>query len=258
MRNIKLTIEYDGTDFFGFQRQPNGVPTIQLAIETALEKLFQRKVSIASASSRTDAGVHAECQIVHFRAVTELPLFRIVRALNHFLPESVSVMKAEEVSSDFHARFHAVGKVYEYRVWNDSSKSAIGRNFMHHEPVPLNLAAMKRAAKILVGKHDFRAFTSEERILKSRKVSRKKISFVRNLKAVSIAKKGRMVVFTFRADGFLYHMVRNLAGTLTAVGKGKLRVEDVRRILKSRDRKLAAETLPAKGLTLKKVVYPKL
>lgn len=257
IRNIKLTLEYDGTDFYGFQRQPNNVPTIQLALEIALQKLFQKKVPLASASSRTDAGVHAECQIVHFRTENTISLFRIVRALNHFLPESVSVIRAEEVSSDFHARFQATQKTYEYRIWNDAPRPALGRSFIHHEPLTLNLLAMKRAAKFFIGKHNFRAFTSEDRVVKGRKNQhkRKKISFVRQLKTLSIKKKGKIITFTFQADGFLYHMVRNLMGTLVAVGKGKLEPQEVKSILKSLDRRLAAETLPAKGLTLKKVSY---
>jgi len=242
VRNIKLTLEYDGADFFGFQRQPNH-PTVQQAIETALSSLFQTKIQISAASSRTDAGVHAEEQIVNFKTTSELTVHRI------------SVLKAEDVSADFHSRFHASSKIYEYRVWNYPLRPALSRNHAHHEPLKLNLAMMRSAAKSLIGKHDFRAFTSEEKIVKSSSVARKKISFVRTLQKLSVQKQDKMIVFTVQADGFLYHMVRNLVGTLVAVGKGKLKAEAVPKILKSRDRKLAAATMPAHGLCLKKVIY---
>ncbi len=255
VRNIKLTLEYDGTDFFGFQSQTSGVPTIQQAVEKALAELFQKKVPLVSASSRTDAGVHAEDQVVHFKTTTDLPPFRILRALNHFLPEAISVVQAQEVSPDFHARFQPVSKVYEYRIWNDSARPAIWRRLTHHEPLPLNLSTMKNAARCFLGKHDFRAFTSEDRIMKGRSVPIEKVSFVRNVKRLGIQKRGKMIVFTIEADGFLYHMVRNIIGTITAVGKGKLKSADVTAIIKSLDRKRASETLPAKGLTLKKVRY---
>ena len=258
IRNIKLTLEYDGTDFYGFQRQPNDVPTIQQTLELALEKLFQKKTPLISASSRTDAGVHAEDQVVHFKTSNPLPLFRMTRAINHFLPAAISVTKSEEVPENFHARFQPVSKIYEYRIWNHSSRPAISRNFVHHEPAPLKITAMKKAAKHFLGKHDFRAFTSVERAIKGRNVERNKISFVRTLMKCEIKRKGAMVVLRVQADGFLYHMVRNLAGTLVAVGKGKLAAEHVPCILKSGDRRLAAATLPACGLTLKKVIYPSL
>ena len=258
VRNIKLTLEYDGTDFFGFQRQPNGVPTIQQAIETALENLFQKKIPLASASSRTDAGVHAEDQVLHFKVTSDLSCHRIERGLNHFLPSTISVLKAEDVAASFHARFQPTSKIYEYLIWNGASRPALLRNRAYYVPSHLNLSLMRQASKYLIGKHDFSAFTSVERAIKGRHVERKKISFVRTLMKCEIKKKGAIVVLKVQADGFLYHMVRNIAGTLVAAGKGKLAVEEVPRILKSCDRKRAAATLPACGLTLKKVIYPRL
>ncbi len=253
-RNIKLIVEYDGTDFYGFQSQPVK-PTIQQALEKALHGLFQEKIKITAASGRTDAGVHAEAQVVNFKTTSELLLHRVERGLNHFLPDSISVLSAEEVSADFHARFHAISKTYEYRIWNLSARPAIWRNRAYHESAPLDLALMKKAAKYLIGKHDFRAFTSEEKIVKSRDVRRDQISFIRTVKKITLKKMGHMIVMSVEADGFLYHMVRNFAGTLVAVGKGKLRPQDIKTILKSHDRKKAAETLPAHGLCLKKVIY---
>ncbi len=255
LRNIKLTLEYDGTDFFGFQRQPNQ-PTIQQAIEEALQSLLQKKTKLASASSRTDAGVHAEEQIIHFKTSSSLPLSRIERGLNHFLPKSIAVIKSEEAASDFHARFHPVSKIYEYRVWNHFSHPALLRNRVCHVVGELDLPAMKLAAKYLTGKHDFRAFTSVDLMVRGRSGSGKKISFVRTINKLLIKKTGKMIVFTVEADGFLYHMVRNLTGTLIAVGKGKIKAEDIPKILKSQDRKLSGPTLPACGLTLKRVIYP--
>lgn len=256
VRNIKLTLEYDGTDFYGFQKQPQQ-PTIQQALEVALQKFFQEKIILTSASSRTDAGVHAEGQIVHFQTTSSLSVHRIERGLNHFLPETISILKAEDVPKDFHARFQPVSKIYEYYVWNHSSRPALLRGRAFHVPQILNLTAMKRAAKFFIGEHDFRAFTSEKEIAKKDGIPRRKISFIRTVQKCTIQKKDKIIVFTIQADGFLYHMVRNLVGTLVAVGKGKMDPQTVNKILKSRDRKLAAATLPACGLTLKRVIYPK-
>ena len=254
-RNIKLTIEYDGTDFYGFQKQPNQ-PTIQQALEIALQKLFQKKTPLTSASSRTDAGVHAEAQVAHFKTTSLLPVYRIERALNHFLPESIAIIKAEDVSESFHARFQPLSKIYEYWIWNDFARPVLLRNRAYHCPQSLNFAAIKKAAQFLIGKHDFRAFTSEKKIAKGRVAPDKKTSFIRTVKKCSIQKRDKVIIFTIQADGFLYHMVRNFIGTLVAVGKGKLKPADVKKILKSHDRKAAAATLPACGLTLKKVIYP--
>jgi len=257
LRNIKLTLEYEGTDFFGFQKQTSGVPTVQHAVEKALTELFRVATRLISASSRTDAGVHAEDQIAHFKTSSDLPCFRIARAINHFLPPSISVVTAEDAPDSFHARFQPISKVYEYRIWNDASRPAIWRNFAHHEPVPLHIEKMKKAARFFIGKHDFRSFTSEDRIMKGRpSVSIDQVSFVRNIKRLNLRRVGKMIVFTIEADGFLYHMVRNIIGTIAGVGKDKIKLEDVPRIIKARDRKKAAETLPAQGLTLKKVYYP--
>ena len=255
VRNIKLTLEYDGTDFYGFQRQPHQ-PTVQQAIEEALHQLFQKKIKLASASSRTDAGVHAEGQVIHFKTTSPLPLFRIERGLNHFLPKTISVVKSEDVPDSFHARFQPSSKVYEYRVWNHSSHPVLWRNRVCHEPMKLNLLDMKRAARYFIGKHDFSAMTSIEQIFKSRAIAKQKISFTRTIKKLVIRKSEKMLIFTVEADGFLYHMVRNLVGTLVAVGKGKMKAEDIPKVLTSRNRKLAGPTLPASGLTLKRVNYP--
>lgn len=255
VRNIKLTLEYDGTGFFGFQSQTSGVPTIQQALEKALADLFRKKIVLTSASSRTDAGVHAEDQVVHFKLQSEMPVYRIAKAINHFLPEAVTVLKAEEAPDSFHARFQPVSKVYEYLIWNHPSRPALWRDRAYHVPVPLNLKAMNRAAKAILGKHDFSAFTSVNQVGKDSGAPRRKVSFVRTIMKCAVKKRGPMVVFTIQADGFLYHMVRNIVGTLAAVGKGKLQAEDVPLILKSRDRKKAAATLPAQGLCLKRVNY---
>ncbi len=255
MRNIKLTIEYDGTDFYGFQKQPHQ-NTIQQELETALQKLFRKKIKLVSASSRTDAGVHAEAQVVHFKTSHAILPHRIVSGLNHFLPDAISILNAEEVPEDFHARFQPISKIYEYHVWNYPARPALLKNRVFHVPQVLNVSAMRKAARFLTGKHDFCAFTSEKKIAKGRVVLRKKISFIRTVKKFSIQRKDKLIIFYIQADGFLYHMVRNLVGTLVAVGKGKLKPTDVKEILKSRDRKLAAATLPAWGLTLKKVIYP--
>ncbi|OQA55789.1 MAG: tRNA pseudouridine synthase A [Candidatus Omnitrophica bacterium ADurb.Bin277] len=252
IRNIKLVLEYDGASFFGFQRQP-GKPTIQEALEKALSGFFDRKMKIASASGRTDTGVHAEGQVVHFKTDSGRSLYQIQKGLNAHLPPSIAVKSVEEVPEDFHARYSARSKIYEYRVWNHPCRSPLLAGRVHHIAYPLDSAAMRRAAKYLVGRHDFRSFTSESAVRKGRK--RKDVSFVRIIKKLRIDKKGDLLVFRFEADGFLYHMVRNMVGTLLEVGRGKREPSDMKAILDSRARRFSGVTAPPAGLTLHRVDY---
>lgn len=248
MRNIKLLLEYDGSTFYGFQRQPHH-PTIQEALEKALSTFFRHRMKIAAASGRTDAGVHAEGQVVNFRTDSDKALEQIQRGLNALLPQAIVVSEIEEVPDDFHARYSIRSKTYEYRIWNHPYRSPLIAGRAFHFPFHLQIAAMRRAAAYLRGKHDFRAFTSVTAVKKAG------TSFVRTIKRFQIKKQGYLILCHVEADGFLYHMIRNMVGTLLEIGRGKRRVEDMKKILEAKDRKLAGMTVPAAGLTLLKASY---
>ena len=247
MRNIKLVLEYNGSMFFGFQKQP-GQPTIQEVLEKALSGFFDRKMKIAAASGRTDTGVHAEGQVVNFRTSSAHGLKQIQKGLNALLPPPVVVKDIEEVGADFHARYSVRSKVYEYRIWNHPCRSPLVAGRVFHVPHPLNLAGMRRAAKSLTGQHDFRSFTSVSSMKKGS-------SCVRTIKRCQIKRQGHLILMPVEADGFLYHMIRNMAGTLLEVGRGKRKVEDITAILKAKDRRFAGMTAPSEGLTLIRVTY---
>ena len=245
LRNIKLTLEYDGSRFFGFQRQKDP-PTIQEALERSLTRLFGCPMKIAGAAGRTDAGVHAEAQVVNFKTDAALPLKKIQQALNAFLPKEIAVKKVEEVSPDFHARYDACWKTYRYRILNSDTRSPLlnGRVWLY--PHRLNLSRMRKAARVVVGRHDFKIFQAAGSNARSS---------VRQIRRLKIEKQGEQIHFAVEADGFLYHMVRSLVGTLLEVGRGRLSLEDFSKILKHRRRLLAGPTVPAHGLTLQSVTY---
>ncbi len=245
LRNIKLILEYDGAGFSGFQKQPHR-STVQAALEQALSKFFNRKMKISAASGRTDAGVHALHQVVNFKTNIVRPAEKIRRGLNAHLPPGVAVMLAEEVGPKFHARFDARSKTYEYLVWNHPARTPLlaGRTF--HVPEPLNLMRMRAAAKVLIGKHNFRSFCV---------TSSARENTVRTLKKFEIKKEGPLLRFCVEADGFLHHMVRNLVGTLLDAGRGKLSQKDLQAILSAKDRRKAGATVPAQGLILLNVTY---
>lgn len=248
MRNIKIILEYDGSVFYGFQKQPRH-PTIQEALETALSKLLNRKTKIAAASGRTDTGVHAVCQVVNFRCTSRLSLAQIQKGLNALLPKQIAVREASEAGSDFHARYQARFKRYQYRVYNHPVRSPLRSNRAFHVPEPLSLPQMRAAAKILTGRHDFRAFCA------SSGAGSQKKNTVRTVKSLEISKKGDEIIFEVSGDGFLYKMVRNLVGLLIEVGRKERSVRDVERILASTNRCLPGSTAPAHGLTLVDVRY---
>lgn len=244
MRNIKLTLEYDGTHFSGFQAQPRK-RTVQSELEKAFLKLFREKIKISSAAGRTDAGVHARAQVVNFKIASEIPIQNIERALNTYLPEDLAVRKAEEVSPEFHARFQAKSKTYEYLVWNSKTRSPLLAGHAYHFPYPLNMPLMKKTAKLIIGKHDFKSFESKSEGKNS----------VRTIFSFSIQKKRDKIRFLIAGDGFLYNMIRSLVGTLLFVGTGKIQLADFRKILRNKTRQHLGPTLPAHGLTLMKVEY---
>ena len=244
MKNIKLIIEYDGTNYCGFQKQKNG-NTIQGEIEKGLRQICREPISIVS-SGRTDSGVHAKGHAVSFRTNADLSPVNILGGLNACLPSDIVIKKAAFVPVSFHAQYDAKRKIYTYFVWNGTYPSPLRRLYSFHYSYRLDYNIMKRASRILCGRNDFRAFSAE---------SKKKKNTVRTLYEIRIRKKGNEYTFRFDGDGFLYNMVRNIVGTLLYAGRGKFSVADIRSILKSKNRANAGPTVPAHGLILTKVIY---
>lgn len=244
MRNIKLIISYDGTNYAGWQSQANA-KTVQQALESALKKITGRSVR-AKASGRTDSGVHARYQVVNFRTKSGLSLQRIKDALNSLLPEDILINSAEEAHADFDAQRCAASKHYRYTVTTSSFVDPFIRHFVARFSYPLDLRTMRKAAARLVGRHDFKAFQASGSIEKNT---------VRTIKKISIERKGDLLYIDIWADGFLYNMARTIAGTLLEIGRGKLPECRTYEILKTRSRPLAGPTAPAKGLCLMKVGY---
>ncbi|MBI4971539.1 MAG: tRNA pseudouridine(38-40) synthase TruA [Candidatus Omnitrophica bacterium] len=245
MRTLKLTIEYDGTHFFGFQRQKEH-RSVQEELEKAFRQFLHEPICVTGAG-RTDSGVHALRQVAHIRIQNPLPEAAIRKAVNGILSKDVVVKKVEAASSDFHARYSARGKIYQYFVWNSLIRSPLNEAISYRYPKKLDLEKMKEAGRHLTGKHDFKSFQTSG--------GKKDMATVRNLSALKISKKGSLISFTFEGDGFLYNMVRNIVGTLIWVGEGRLTPFDIPQILKARDRRKAGPTAPAQGLFLIKVKY---
>jgi len=246
LQGHKLTVAYRGTDFSGWQRQ-TAKRTVQECIETALEKIWGAKISLQG-SGRTDTGVHALGQVASFNAPRLHAATILQRALNANLARDVRIVKCRLVSPAFHARFDARGKTYRYLIWNRLVQDPFTLDTHWHVPRPLDLAAMRRAARLLLGRHDFASFTSNP--------GYERESTVRIMKRASVVRDGAEVVFHFSADGFLYRMVRNLVGALAKVGLGKITVDDFGKILRARSRSEAPATAPACGLYLMNVTYP--
>ncbi len=245
MRNIKLIIEYDGTNYQGWQVQPGG-PTVQGTLEEKLSRLTGERIRLFG-SGRTDSGVHALGQVAHFKTQSQMDTRTIQRALNSLLPSDIMVQKVEEAPESFHARKHSKSKVYEYRILNRNLRSAFHREYVWHIPQKLNLAEMKKATQILIGEHDFSAF---------RTVGSPTRTSIRRVIRVEW-KRGRdgLIRFEIEANGFLKQMVRSIIGTLVEIGRGKMKASDLRKILNSKDRREAGPTAPAQGLFLKEVKY---
>lgn len=246
-RNIKLILEYDGTNYHGWQSQSgSSTPTIQETLEAAIGKIAGERTKTTS-SGRTDAGVHALAQVANFPCTVSLPAHAWMPALNRLLPEDIRVLSAEEVPPDFHARFSAKGKTYRYQILNRRAPSALHRNRAWHVDRRLNVSAMRRAGTALVGRHDFSAFRSSGCGAKTP---------VRTLRSLVIAKQGDAISIRLDADAFLMHMARNIVGTLVEAGLGRYSAEDIKKLLKSKDRSAAGKTAPAHGLFLEAVHYP--
>jgi tRNA pseudouridine38-40 synthase len=245
MRNIKLLIEYDGTNFQGWQVQPKG-PTIQGVLEEKIGLLTGEPVQLFG-SGRTDSGAHALGQVAHFKTQSRMDICTIQRALNSLLPPDIVIQKVEEVDEGFHARKHSKSKVYEYRILNRNLRSAFHRGYVWFIPQKLNLTAMRKATQSLIGEHDFSSFRS---------VGTPTRTAVRRVIRAEW-KRGRdgIIRFEIEANGFLKQMVRAIVGTLVEIGKSRMNASDFRKILNSKDRKKAGPTAPAQGLFLKEVKY---
>ena len=214
MRNFKITIEYDGSGFCGWQTQAQGERTVQGELEAVLLKIFKQPVKVI-ASGRTDSGVHAQGQVVSFKADTRMKPLEIQRALNSLLPADIAVLEAKEVKSDFHAQYSVKEKTYRYTVLNRKYRSVFLRDRVYFYPYPLNIARMRKASKYLIGRHDFKSFQAYDPLRAERQT-------VRTIKKIVIKKEGDLIHIDVTADGFLYKMVRNIAGTLLAIGSGQL------------------------------------
>ncbi|MCX7779959.1 MAG: tRNA pseudouridine(38-40) synthase TruA [Negativicutes bacterium] len=243
-RNIKLTLAYDGTAYHGFQRQPNAL-TIQEVLEEKLAPLFGHRLAIVG-SGRTDTGVHAYGQVVSFLTTGTIPVDRIPRAASGLLPNDIVVWYAEEVGPDFHARKSAKAKTYQYRIYNAPLPSPFERNHAWNVQAELDIDSMHQAAQATVGTHDFSSF---------RAAGGAPVSPVKTMLDAGCRREGRMVIFSFTCTGFLYHMVRNLVGTIVEIGMGRRSLADFMFILAARDRKLAGITAPPQGLYLMEVTY---
>ncbi len=250
-RNIKLVIGYDGTDFSGWQRQRHG-RTIQGEIEQRLTLMTRETVDLHGAG-RTDAGVHAEGMVAHFATRSAISCHNFQRGLNSMLPGAIRIFKVDEAAPDFHARFSATGKRYHYRLYTGRTQPPQLRLYSVHVTCELDLPAIKKCLKLLEGTHDFASFENSGSRDKSISSGRGAVRTIHQ--AELIEEPPCQLILQFTGDGFLRNMVRNLVGTLLEVGRGKLSVGDVCKILEARDRTMAAATAPAHGLTLKQVLY---
>ena len=249
--NFRLTIQYDGTDFAGWQTQARGERTVQGELERALALLEGGPV-VAHGAGRTDAGVHAEGQVASARLRREWGPGQLCAAINGNVGRDLRVIKVEAAPEEFHARFSARGKTYRYRIFNEQFASPFFARYAHHEPRRLNVGRMRECAALFVGEHDWTAFSSAQAEVGNR---------VRNLTRLEVCERfsasgrGRVVEITAGAEGFLRYMVRSIAGTLLAAGRGESGEDEISRALATGDRALAGATAPARGLTLIEVLY---
>ena len=244
MRNIRLTIEYDGKCYNGWQKQPNKL-NIQGSIEQAIYQITGEEVDL-QASGRTDAGVHALGQVANFKTNSQLPIDKFPIAINSNLKKSIRIYSAEEVDEEFHSRLSCKKKTYRYIINNSKYGTAIYRNLETHIPIKLDIEKMKEAIEYFQGEHDFKAFKASGTSSKSS---------VRTIYKAEVRKEGDNIIIELTGNGFLYNMVRIISGTLLDVGLGKIKPEEIPEIIESKDRQRAGRTLPAHGLYLVQVVY---
>lgn len=245
MRNFKILIQYEGTKYQGWQRQESTTNTIQGKLEAILSKMMGTSVQV-DGSGRTDAGVHAYGQVANFKLETTMQPAQIMDYINRYLPEDIGVIQITEVPERFHSRLNAVGKTYRYRIWNSDMPCVFERRYVYELPDKLDIEAMREASSYFLGKHDFKAFTSNK---KSKK------STVRTIEAIELERRGEEIVLTYKGDGFLYHMIRILTGTLIEVGLGQRKPEEMERLIASGTRDRTGALAPAKGLALMEVRY---
>jgi tRNA pseudouridine38-40 synthase len=242
MQNYLIVLSYDGTDYHGWQRQPKK-RTIQGTLEDALARIAQKKVTVIGAG-RTDAGVHALGQAANFEAALRLSEEELKKALNAILPDDIRVVELKKTAIDFHARRDATAKVYQYRIFHGPEINPFVLRYVLHWPYPLNLARMRKAARLFQRQADFSGFSSNRLLYPVRKVTRSEIK-----------KKGDEIIFTIEASGFLRYMVRTIVGTILEVGRGRVSLDRIEEIFREKQRTLSSPTAPAKGLCLMKVVY---
>ncbi len=245
MRNIQLLLQYEGTRYQGWQRQQSTENTIQGKLEALIGRMCGEPVELQG-SGRTDAGVHAMGQVANFHTECDMPVEEMLAYINRYLPEDIAVLEVREAAPRFHSRLNARGKHYEYRVINSEIPDVFLRRYALEVPEPLDVEAMRRAASQLLGEHDFKSFTSAK---KGRK------STVRRIDEISITGEGNVLCFSFMGNGFLYHMIRILMGTLLEVGRGERSPESMQALLAARDREQAGPLVPAKGLVLVKIYF---
>lgn len=264
--NVRLLLEYDGTNFHGWQRQA-GLPTIQGTLEEALARITKQPVTLFGAG-RTDAGVHAAGQVANFRSSLKLTESSWVRAINSLLPPDIVIRSAGYVPPEFHARYSAKSKVYQYSILTSELPSPFLRNYVWHIKKPLNIPSMQEASGYLIGTHDFSSFRASECSAKSAVRTLDRLEIV-HIPPAEIAGQGSacivplnrmpcnatMILFTLEARSYLQHMVRNIVGTLNDVGRGRLKPSDVREIIEKKDRRYAGPIAPPQGLFLFSVRY---
>ncbi|CAB1261695.1 tRNA pseudouridine(38-40) synthase TruA [Clostridium sp. MT-14] len=244
MKNIKLTIQYDGTNYSGWQRQKNAV-TVQEKLEDAIRETTG-SFSETIGSSRTDAGVHAKEFVCNFFTDSKIPATNFKMVLNGVLPEDIVVLKSERMDDNFHARFHSIGKKYVYTIITGNNRPVIGRQYVYYFRRKLDIEKIKIACKYFLGMHDFSAFKKKGGSVRSS---------VRTISEMTVVQEGKLIKFNVIGNGFLYNMVRIMVGTLLEVGVGRFKPEDVKYILESKDRSRAGKPVPARGLCLEKVFY---
>jgi len=261
-RNLKLTIAYDGSDFHGWQVQPD-LATVQGILAEVIGRTTGEKV-LPQGSGRTDAGVHALGQVVTFQTNSPIPIENLQIVLNDRLPPSIRVLQIEHVADDFHARHSARRKHYQYRIYRGALVPPFLHRYVTHHPYPLDEAAMETAAALIVGEHDFTSFAASDPDRTARQLEEidddggllvKHATNIRTIYESRFERAGEELVYRVSGNGFLHHMVRNLVGTFLQVGKGTLKPGEIQRILDARDRSAAGATAPASGLYLVKVEY---
>ncbi|MDU2149562.1 MAG: tRNA pseudouridine(38-40) synthase TruA [Paraclostridium sordellii] len=243
MRNIKLTIQYNGKNYCGWQKQNDSLG-VQGTIEQAIKEITSEDIKITG-SGRTDAGVHALGQVANFNTESSIPIEKIPSALNSKLPKDISIINAEEMPLDFHSRYCAKGKTYRYMIYNNQYRTPIYNNISYFVKYDLDLEKMQKEAKSLIGTYDFKGFMSSGSSVKDT---------VRTIYDIQIIKQEDLIVIEVQGNGFLYNMVRIIVGTLVDIGRGRIN-SDMSSIIESKSRSMAGHTAPAQGLFLKKVDY---